>query len=221
MENSFVPGLSIDRAAWREILAAFMPSEVMGRHLENFTPTKEQLRDLICFAPVPIGKKLDWLQKLAKAESSDQSAFFAAQAEELRQAMDALELKQGEIFHLRKLWYDAPNACVRENAGSGRLFKSLERAVSHIGFSLFAEGLETPPGEDVLVWFVLEKWTPDQVREMKRVLLHRKGRLLCAEGAGRPRRERLALEQAFYAKLGVWAKVPPVRPGVAGGRCPH
>lgn len=170
-----------------------MPSELMREHLQTAALSKEQVRDLICFSPVSIYKKQKWLRLLAKRENllhemlmhfrdnSDPekcadtllaevcNASFAERAWEIGQAIDALTLQAGEVFYLRVMYYNTRCGGVCEGTENSALFRSFDSVLNKIDFAVFVEEMETPSDEDVLLWFVLEKWVPDDGGRMKKI----------------------------------------------------
>ena len=175
---------------YEDVLRTFMPSKEMRAFISAKKLSRYQLMDLILGAPVSLETKAEHCRKLMGKDDPFHSALdeitgylsgedyetevkiqllkwhfersFAAHFKAIRSALNALELKPGEILLLREAWYDEDYSEDNESRRSVPLL-SLEAALRYIRDEMEEEAWE----DDSECWTVLEKWGPGDNGEME------------------------------------------------------
>ena len=170
---------------YEDVLRTFMPSKEMREFLSLKELRRYQVMDLILGAPVPLKIKAEYCCRLMCHDDifhsmlDDLSSYlssqdyetdvkldllkwhtehsFSAHEREIRSALDALELMQGEFFLLREAWYDEDYSEDNEGRRSVPLL-SLDAALRYIRDEMEEEKWE----DDTECWTILEKWGPGQ-----------------------------------------------------------
>ena len=106
----------MDREKYLEILETFIPSVEMREYLATQELSDRWISNIILGAPVPLTTKL----KYAAGEDYD----------EIKQAIDELNLKSNELFYLIDNWYD--DDIYDENGCGNAPFSNFEKVVEHI-----------------------------------------------------------------------------------------
>lgn len=158
-----------------DVLRAFLPSDAMRRHLAGVPLTKRQISELICGAPVPLTDKLHWMKYLAAKENlfpdrpseslslREQSATgpaaqwmveasFSYQAEQIKLALEELEICFEAVFLLIEAWYDIEVGDRKISAGTP--FFNADDALSYIRYDMDSGGEDYSD----LCWYELQKW---------------------------------------------------------------
>ena len=180
----------ITKEEYEEILRTFMPSCEMREHLCDKRISHNQVTDLIMGAPVSLEKKAEYCLKLMCRDDYFQAMVdeisnnmpdkefkapikkkllrrhyeksFTAHYLALRSALDALELKRGELFLLRTVSCEDP--LFDENTSRRSvLFLSLEAALRYVRDMIEDECWD----KDTERWMVLEKWCSGESGEME------------------------------------------------------
>ncbi len=175
---------------YEDVLRTFMPSREMREFLSTKKLGRHQMMELILGAPVSLETKAEYCQKLMYRDDPFHSALdeitgylscedyeaevkmeilkwhfeqsFTAHCKAIRSALDALELKPGEILLLREAWYDEDFSDENESHRSVPLL-SLEAALRYIRDEMDEEEW----GDDTECWTILEKWGPGENGEME------------------------------------------------------
>ena len=164
-----------------DILYTFMPSEEMRDHLLNRNLTDAEIMRLILGAPVALQTKAEYCRRLMCRDDKFYDRLvppainmqmpnlrtehsFAGHYHEIRAALEALQLRPGEILCLNEAWLDKER--MEEERSNGSIpFLSLEAALRYIRDEMAEEAWT----EGTLCWTVLEKWVPRENGEMLRV----------------------------------------------------
>lgn len=172
-----------------DVLRTFMPSKEMRDYLSTKNLGRHQMLDLILGAPVSLETKAEYCRKLMHRDDPFHSALdeitgylsgeeyedkvkieilkwhlersFTAHFQAIRSALDALELKPGEILLLREAWYDEDFSDENESQHSVPLL-SLEAALRYI-----RDDMDEEREDDTECWTILEKWCPGENDEME------------------------------------------------------
>jgi len=155
------PGKGCDRMmALHSILRKLFPSPEMASYLTGQPLMREQIRDAVAYAAIPLERKRDMLLLLA---SGKDTAYFRRQAAEIQKALREMQRKPGEFFYLKSCRYFAAgnNRPVEEESLGPYLSWEhvLERIQEFLGY------LEAD--EQELAWFRVEKWSPDGSGRLK------------------------------------------------------
>lgn len=131
----------MDRGKYLEILKTFIPSAEMRKYLATQELSDRWISNIILGAPVPLTTKLKY------ASGKDYN--------EVKQAIDELNLNSNELFYLIDNWYDDD---IFDESGCGNApFSSLEKVIEHIREEI------DECGEDLGdCWYTLEKWVLDE-----------------------------------------------------------
>ena len=131
----------MDREKYLEILETFIPSVEMREYLATQELSDRWISNIILGAPVPLTTKL----KYAAGEDYD----------EIKQAIDELNLKSNELFYLIDNWYD--DDIYDENGCGNAPFSNFEKVVEHIREEI------DECGEDLGdCWYTVKKWVLDE-----------------------------------------------------------
>lgn len=140
----------------QSIIRELFPSPEMASYLSGCPLRREQIRNAVAYAAVPLERKRDMFLELASGKDRN---WFRRQAGMLQQAVREMQLKPGEFFYLRACWY----YCDDENSYPVEE-KALEPYLKweHI-FERMREFLDDfDDFTRELVWFEAEKWSPDR-----------------------------------------------------------
>ena len=180
----------ISRQEYEEILRVFMPSLEMREYMLNQKINRYQVMDLMLGAPVSLETKAEYCRALMCRDDPFHSALdeitgflsgpdyktevkiemlkwhfaqsFAARYLSIRNALDALELKSGELLLLREAWYDEDFSEDNESRSSLPLL-SLDAALRYIRDEMKEEAWDS----ETECWTKLEKWGPGENGEME------------------------------------------------------
>ncbi len=131
----------MDKEKYLEILETFIPSVEMREYLATQELRDRKIADIILGAIVPLKTKLQY------ATGEDY--------EELKQAIDELNLNSNELFYLIDNWYDED--LYDENSSGNAPFSSFKKVIKHIREEI------DECGEDLgNFWYTLEKWVLDE-----------------------------------------------------------
>ena len=181
----------ITKQELEELLQVFMPSEEMRAYLSTQKLRNLQIQDMILGAPVPLKTKAkymhrlickddilhsildkvssDWFKQmygdswedLEPVLKSDIEWSFAAHDQAIQEALNALDLKPGEILCLEEVEFNE-RRMKEEVAGGSMPFLSLDAALRYLRHEIDYEGWE----EDAPFWTLLQKWVPGENGEM-------------------------------------------------------
>jgi len=142
------------------ILEELFPSSEMASYLTECSLLREEIRDAIAYAAIPLERKRDMLLELA---SGKDKTYFHQQAAEIERALREMRLKPGEFFYLKvDLYFDAEDEWPVEEKGLEPYLSwehVLERIRKYLGC--------LKPDEQELTWFWVEKWSPDGTGRLK------------------------------------------------------
>jgi len=142
------------------ILRELFPSPEMASYLTGQPLRREQIRDAVAYAAIPLERKRDMLLLLASGKDTD---YFRRQAAEIQKALRKMQLKPGEFFYLKSYRHfnTENNRPVKEESLDPYLSWEhvLERIQRFLGY------LEAD--EQELAWFRVEKWSPDGTGRLK------------------------------------------------------
>lgn len=134
-------GKNMNRKQYQKILDTFIPSTEMRDYLATRELSDRKIADIILGAPVPLKTKLQYA--------------IGEDYEELKQAIDELNLNSNELFYLIDNWYDED--IYDENSYGNAPFSSLEKVIKHI-----REEIDECGEELGRFWYTLEKWVLDE-----------------------------------------------------------
>ena len=170
----------IPKELYLEILNSCGLSQTMKEHLEKQDLSKHDLIKLLVNAPVALTKKLTLLEQIAETEDlyeemleqvnrllpgekghlREWQSVWARSAtrieEEIRKAIDALQVGEGEFFWMEEHWFDYE--WLDEKNGGGRAFQSLDAALQAIRNMMQEEEWD----DATECWTELTKWTPGE-----------------------------------------------------------
>jgi len=127
----------MNRKQYLEILENFIPSQEMRDFLKDKELDDRQIGNIIIGSPVPLRKKAEY--------ATDELL------EEINTALGELELNEGELFYMKKAWFDESVKSPKYYGNAP--FLSLEKAMKSIFES---------DGDYEYQWFMLEKWTVEE-----------------------------------------------------------
>lgn len=179
---------------YEQMIRRFIQSKEMADYLVCLPQSRAQLVDTIAMSPVPMREKLAALEELAVredvfrdilddlCESENLSTHtlppsmdyflrcnrsFVVCANAIRNALDALELAEGEILILAEKAYSKDPDTHGGAFGYWGFAPYLSyRAVKEYVSEELAE-LDDEERDEVLFWYVLEKWVPSQDGNMR------------------------------------------------------
>ena len=170
----------ISKELYLEILNSCGLSKAMRAHLEKQELPKRELIKLLVNAPVALTKKLTLLEQIAETEDLYEEMleqvnrllpgvkghFFEWQSVwsrsatrikgEIRKAIDALQVGEGEFFWMEEHWFDYE--WLDEKNGGGRAFQSLDAALQAIRNMMQEEEWD----DATACWTELTKWIPGE-----------------------------------------------------------
>ena len=141
------------------IVREVFPSPEMASYLAERELAGWELRDAIAYAAVPLERKRDMFLRLAFGKDT---AYFRRQAGAIEEAIREMQAKPGEFFYLKYF-------CCSEESVFGYEEKGLEPYLTweHI-FECIQKYLGyLEDDEKELVWFEVEKWSPDGKGRLK------------------------------------------------------
>ena len=127
-----------------------MESYLLGDELSEF-----KIIEIILGAPIPLTQKRALLESMDTPDSkitSDVSDCIL----EIDKALDALELKDGELFTLTECWYD--DDFLDENKSSGEPFFSFQALLRYVNKMVEEETEDLEEGEEYTCWTKATKW---------------------------------------------------------------
>ena len=167
----------ISQELYQEILNSCGLSQAMKEHLEKQDLSKHDLIKLLVNAPVALTKKLTLMEQIAETEDlyeemleqvnrllpgekghlrEWQSVWSRSATRikgEIRKAIDALQVCEGEFLWMEEHWFDYE--WLDENQGGGCAFQSLDAALQAIRDMMQEEEWD----ENTECWSELTKWT--------------------------------------------------------------
>lgn len=120
---------------------------------EKLPLRRHRLADAIAGAPISLERKLELLAMLAEEE---ETPYFAAIADKLKQAIQDMQPKQGEFLYLKSCCYHESGCAAKDGLGPYLTWERLFDCVRE-----FMRYLNDDKSEDDLIWFEVEKWFPD------------------------------------------------------------
>ena len=181
----------ITKQELEELLQVFMPSEEMRAYLSTQKLRNLQIQDMILGAPVPLKMKAENIHKLTSKDDilhsildkipsdwfkraygdswedlepvlkTDIDWSFTAHDQAIQEALNALDLKPGEILCLEEASFNE-RRMEEEVAGGSMLFLSFDAALRYLRYKMEYEAWE----EDAPYWTMLQKWVPGENGEM-------------------------------------------------------
>ena len=170
----------ISQELYQEILNSCGLSQAMKEHLEKQDLSKHDLIKLLVNAPVALTKKLTLMEQIAETEDlyeemleqvnrllpgekghlrEWQSVWSRSATRikgEIRKAIDALQVCEGEFLWMEEHWFDYE--WLDEKNSGGRAFQSLDAALQAIRDMMQEEEWD----EATECWTELTKWTPGE-----------------------------------------------------------
>lgn len=141
------------------ILREIFPSSEMASYLTNCTLRREAVRDAVAYAAIPLERKRDIFLRLASGKNRH---YFHQQAGLVEGAIREMQTRPGEFFYLRGCCYsDEDRMSTKEECLEPYLIWEhvLERIREYLGYF--------EADEKELVWFQVEKWSPDGSGRLK------------------------------------------------------
>ncbi len=118
---------------------------------EKLPLRREDIRDAIAYAAIPLNRKRDLFLQLA---SGKDTAYFRLQAAEIEAAIRGMQPKSGEFFHLKGCYYidegRAEEDCLEPYLTWEHIWECIREYLGYFDAK-----------EKELVWFHVEKWSPD------------------------------------------------------------
>lgn len=112
---------------------------------------RENIRDAIAYAAIPLNRKRDLFLQLASGKNT---AYFRRQAAKIEAAIRGMKPKSGEFFYLKGCYYIDEGRAEEDCLEPYLTWEHIgERIREYLGY-FDAEERE-------LVWFYVEKWSPD------------------------------------------------------------
>ncbi len=174
------PETEIPTAIYEEMLDTCMLSKDMADYLKKQELSHREILQLICGAPVELTVKAEWLKKLSEYQnvfldiadvlemSTDDightvqyyinDSYYHCYLE-IKKALQALNLKKGELFYLKEKWYDTDDWLEKEYGNAP--CHSVEKAIELIKED-FDEDDDIKEAfdlyEECCCWAELEKW---------------------------------------------------------------
>ena len=127
-----------------------MESYLLGDELSGF-----ELIKIILGAPIPLIQKRALLESMNTSESESESEITECILE-IDKAMEALDLKNGELFTLTECWYD--DDFLDENESSAEPFFSFQALLSYVNKLVEEETEDLEEGEEYTCWTKATKW---------------------------------------------------------------
>lgn len=141
------------------ILREIFPSSEMASYLTNCTLRREAIRDAVAYAAIPLERKRDIFLRLASGKNRH---YFHQQADLVYAAIREMQTRPGEFFYLQSCCYsDEDRMSRKEEYLEPYLIWEhvLERIREYLGYF--------EADEKELVWFEVEKWSPDGTGRLK------------------------------------------------------
>lgn len=145
-------------AEFHTFLSELFPSPEMASYLADCSLEQWQIRNMIGHAAIPLERKRDIFLQLAKGKDK---SHFRRQASSIERALREMQPRPGEFFYLKSHRYFNEDQFDEEKGLEpyltwGHIF---ERIQEYLGY---LEGEEKE-----LVWFQVEKWSPDGTGRLK------------------------------------------------------
>ena len=139
------------------ILQEIFPSSEMASYLAGCALMREDIRDAVAYAPIPLNRKRDLFLQLASGKNT---TYFHRQAACVERAIRGMQLKPGEFFYLKSCRYFERIGTEEESLEPYLAWEHLlERVREYLGYFRTEE--------QELVWFQVEKWSPDGTGRLK------------------------------------------------------
>lgn len=118
---------------------------------EKLPLRRENIRNAIAYAPIPLNRKRDLFLQLA---SGKDTAYFRLQAAEIEAAIQEMQPNAGEFFYLKGCCYMDEGRAEEDGLEPYLTWEHIwERIREYLGY------FDSKKRE--LVWFYVEKWSPD------------------------------------------------------------
>ena len=130
-------------------------SEEMERYLISCEYNEYGMIDIILGAPIPLVQKRGLVESLYTPNSKNVSEISTCLIE-IDEALEALKLKDHEVFTLSECWYDEDY--LEENNSSAELFLSFQAVMNRINKMLEEDAEDLEEGEDYICWTEIIKW---------------------------------------------------------------
>lgn len=131
-----------------------MESYLLGEELADF-----QMIKIILGAPIPLIQKRALLESMNTPESETDSDISACILE-TKKALEALDLKNGELFTLTECWYD--DDFLDENKSFAEPFFSYQALLRYVNKLVEEETEELEEGEEYTCWTKATKWVANE-----------------------------------------------------------
>lgn len=139
----------------KHIISSCGFSEEMESYLLSDELSEFEMIEIILGAPIPLTQKRALLESMNTLESEKDSETSKCILE-TDKALDALELKDGELFTLTECWYDYD--FLDENKSSGEPFFSFQVLLNYISNIVEEETEDLEEGEEYTCWTEVTKW---------------------------------------------------------------
>ena len=137
------------------IISSCCFSEEMESYLLSDELSEFELIEIILGAPIPLTQKRALLESMNTLESEKDSETSRCILE-INKALEALELKDDELFTLTECWYDYD--FLDENKSSGEPFFSFQALLNYISNIVEEETEDLEEGEEYTCWTEVTKW---------------------------------------------------------------
>ncbi len=141
-------------------------SEEMERYLTGIEHNEYRMIDMILGAPIPLTQKRGLVESLYTPNSKNVSEISTCLIE-IDEALEALKLKDGDIFSLSECWYDED--ILDEKKEFTEPFLSFQAVENYINKMLEEDTENLEEGEDYTCWTEIIKWVHCFNGEMKAV----------------------------------------------------
>lgn len=139
------------------IFQEIFPSPEMASYLAGCDLIREDIRDAVAYAPIPLSRKRDLFLRLA---SGNDNSYFHRQATCIERAIREMQPKPGEFFYLKSCRHFDKIGTEEESLEPYLAWEHiLERVREYLGYF--------EADEQELVWFLVEKWSPDGAGRLK------------------------------------------------------
>ncbi len=139
------------------IMQELFPSSEMAAYLAKCSLEQWQLRDAVAYAAIPLERKRDIFLQLASGKNKHH---FRRQAGSIELAIREMQPKPGEFFYLKSHLYLDEEGSEEKGLEPYLTWEQIfERIREYLG--CFENG------ERELIWFQVEKWSPDGTGRLK------------------------------------------------------
>lgn len=139
------------------ILKEIFPSAEMASYLAGCALMQHDIRDAVAYAPIPLARKRDLFLQLA---SGKDTAYFHRQAACIERAIREMKPRPGEFFYLKSCRHFDKTGTEEESLEPYLAWEHIfERVQEYLGYF--------EADEQELVWFQVEKWSPDGTGRLK------------------------------------------------------